>query len=122
MKAKNDDFLNIQWIGKKHFGRPANQEKDVTITLRKDGYAMTFRNGINELIGDYIVMAVRGDKVLFRGASESEGLKFSGNSSTKNKYLHMRGTDFEELNDFLGDYDLQYNEDFNYYYIKKEKN
>lgn len=113
------DFINsLNWQGRtsRRFSKC-----DVSVTLGADKKInITFRNDTWEIISStgHAQVAVCKNRILFREANESEGYKFTRSGNTPSRYIFVNSTADSE---FIGDYDLQYDDFLELYYIDKEK-
>jgi len=129
------------WLGKvqkaKRINGRSKPDADISImrwsTAKKnaDGsknyrYGFTIRNDAVKVLGDYADVAVYKNRVLFKPCAESEGYKLSASSKSTgtkcpNKYFSIAKTEYsQELEDFIGDYELQYDKFYEVYYVEKE--
>ena len=89
------------------------------------GIGITFRNNIYELFGEYIQFAVYKNRLLFRTSNPGEGLKlYSGSSKCNNRYIKFKLDDDTLVikDKFIGDYELQYDNFYELYYIEVKEN
>ena len=128
------------WLSKvqnnKRISNRSNLAADVSImrwsTARKllDGtkayrYGFTIRNDAIKVLGDYVDIAIYKNRVLIKPCTENEGYKLSMSSKHKdtkcpNKYFSIAKTEYsQELEDFIGDYELQYDKFYEVYYVEK---
>ena len=135
------EILNARfhWIGNT-YTKPAKSESDISINKVKwtgakndDGkqkaYSFIFRNKVWEKIGENVQIAIDEDKILFRSVDASvAGMRLNGkkdgkgNDCSVNKYGRLKETeDTIELSNFIGDYNLLFNDFFGIYYIQKTK-
>ena len=115
-KAQAQDRFN--WKTKSiHTGRGI--QYDVSISLVKGGAnSIVLRNGKKNLFEDKAISyAIFKNRVMFR--SDKDGYAISGNNKSPNGYVKIHKGD-EELRDFIGDYDLKYDDFYELYYIEKE--
>ncbi len=90
---------------------------DVSITVIKGGaISIVFRNGKKELFDGAISYAVFKNRVMFR--KDKRGYAISSNNKSENGYVKI-GKGDEEMWDFIGDYELKYDEFYEIYYIEK---
>lgn len=140
------DLLDARfhWIGNT-YAKPLKSDADVTINKVKwtgaknpDGkekaYSFIFRNKVWEKMGNNLMIAIDKNRVMFREATNDiVGMRLNGKSvgdkSHKNsdgsRYGRLKATEeTKELDNFIGDYDLKFNDFFGIYYIEKrgEKN
>lgn len=91
---------------------------DVSITVVKDGaISIVLRNGKKKLFDGAISYAVFKNRVMFR--KDKRGYAISGNNKSENGYVKI-GKGDDELQDFIGDYELKYDDFYELFYIEKE--
>ena len=121
--VSKEDFMNFEWLG---CGMRKNTSKqDVSITKRKSGYGIIFRNDTYKVFkNDHIEFAFVNDKTIaFRGASGGYRLIAKGSDEKhKSREITVRvSPDKEKLMDsFVGDYSMNYEKTFDLYYITKQ--
>lgn len=108
---------SIEWQGKK---KKFNKgDSDVTITVGKDGrYKFTFRNEIWKCITntDYVVFAPCKGRMFFKESDSRNGYKLCISGPTPNRYMF---TTIMGDTDFIGDYELKYDDFLELYYIER---
>lgn len=118
-----DKLLNINWIGS---GRPlANREADISISAQKVGYGFTIRNDCfyrmpDNDIGKIEIGIVDERVMVFR--FNPAGYVLNSSKSDKNRYIKITGEKAEAIpKDFIGDYDLLFDDTFKMWYIDRDK-
>lgn len=131
MNAERERVLDEQfmWIGSA--SKQSRSASDVTIskifwdTAKKTkAYSFVFRNNTAERIGEYIKIAIYKNRVLIRPASVGDSIHISikSNCNTKNSYGKIKcEPNTQELDYFIGDYELKYDPFYEIYYIEKEE-
>ena len=124
----------LQFYGKKRCSQEARKTgaMDVTISRStnsgKSTIRFTFRNGVSNIISetDYLQYALpkgkRHKSVYFMTGTHDTGLKMtaSQNAVCDNRYLSVyREDEVKRLEDLLGDYELQYDQECELYYITR---
>lgn len=126
---KEDIMSKMNWM-KKEKGRYLC-DKDITISLQLKARGKTedkgkvicfaFRNDCWELVteNEYIQVGTYKNRLFIRQADKDTGYKISKNNNTcNNRYCKMPNV--ESLKDFIGDYDLKYDDFLEMYYVEKE--
>lgn len=114
-KAQAQDRFN--WKVKTGNGGLGLKE-DVSISIVKDGaVSIVLRNGKKKLFDGAISYAIFKNRVMLR--PDKRGYAISGNNKSENGYVKIHKGD-EELRNFIGDYDLKYDDFYELYYIEKE--
>ena len=120
---KNIAFDPFNWIGKSAHGRNPKGSKDVYISLCKRGpqngdkrnISFTFRNNIDEIFEEHVMIAPHKNRIYFK--NDANGYKIS--KATKSPTLKI-GIHIDLLKDFIGEYDLLFDEYWELYYIEKK--
>lgn len=114
----------FNWLGKQRNRNNCNA--DISISLHKrangqkhDAIGLTFRNGCGEKFGSTIQVAVYKNRVMFRTAED--GICMQRNKAVQSNNIYARFSDVNgELKNFIGDYELKYDDFYELYYIEKE--
>ena len=122
-KAQDEKFNWISKTGKQF--RKAHSDISINcITYNRkpyNGLSFTFRNEVWGLFGDRVEFAIYKNRVLFRSASNGEGLAFTtGSSKCPNKYFKVKIDENTQIlkDKFIGDYELKYDSFYELYYIE----
>ena len=137
----NDDFkkkieTKFDWFSASNDKRYGNRHlsyQDITINrctpktpeAKNKGirYNLTCRNKVPEILGEWVDIAIYKNRVFFRPSTQQDGgyKMYSHNSTTKtNPFLQILETENTKgLMEFVGDYDLKYDELYELYYIEK---
>lgn len=124
-KMLNEKF---NWFGG-NMNKKKNSNCDVSISRviwdsakKRYAYGFTFRNNIHDKLGNQIQIAVYKNRVLFRPCGPDDmKISLNPNNKTKHFYCKLKEDDMTKvLLDFIGDYDLKYDEFYEIYYIEKE--
>lgn len=125
-EIKAERLKQLKWIEKQRMGNIPVSHKDVYIGIVKSnhksgkGVSIAFRNLCHKKITDTgkIVIAPMEKRIYLKGAGE-KGYKLGINDKrTSSAYASMPCWD--KCDDFVGDYDLKYDEFLGLYYIEKE--
>ena len=115
----------MEWITKCSRNRVRNRKwsvNDVSINVIKIGFSFIFRNNVSYKYGDAVVFAKVGNRIYFNGADSSEGyVLINTPNSITNRYVYLSShDDINFLNDFVGDYNLQYDVENDLYFIENK--
>lgn len=116
----------MEWVTK--FSRNRSRRKryisdrDVTINAIKIGFSFIFRNSVSDKWGGALAFARVNNRIYFKGAESNEGyVLIDTPRSLTNRYVHIVNyDDVNFLNDFLGDYVLQYDVENDLYFIENK--
>lgn len=127
LEAHRDDILKgLDWMHPKKGMTIADKDISVTFNKSKEGrvsLCVIFRHGIDELIdpekiGRISFCKYMNNCILF--SADKDGYKlFQNSKAKKNKYLKMTVYD-GAFKEYIGDYDLKYDEFLRLYYIERE--
>ena len=131
---KNEKF---NWLSAQNTptGR-ARSQSDITISevgpCSKGGrnrYNITLRNEVPDKLGTYVDLALFKNRIFFRPSSaEANGYKMYNRNHTNGSGKEVKGNPFiqvcktestKALSDFVGHYELKYDEFYELYYIEK---
>lgn len=113
----------LQWLSHVDGSSKRYSTKDVSISLLKAGercsarFNITLRNGSSEKLGQRIDIAVVKNRMFFRGGEL--GYKLYVGQRTNPMLQITLNDNTKILEQFVGDYDLQYDEFYELYYIEK---
>ncbi len=120
---------DLKWMGKRQFTQKARNHQGCDVSIRKslskDKLKIRFilRNGSANVISetDYVQFAVSDTKrIYFMTGTHDTGLKMSAQKTMicDNRYVMInKEIDARELVSFVGDYNLQYDDECRLYYI-----
>lgn len=108
----NDFFDGLDFKTKTH----SASISDCSINKIAKGFSITFRNGLPDTIGSHISIAIKENTIFFK--PDPKGWAIT-HSNRVNGYTQVRNEIFD-LTDFIGDYNIQYFEPLNIWYIQKE--
>lgn len=115
------------WFGR--LNTKGGSDVSITCHIMPDGirhYAgLTFRNESYELFAndaEYFVIAFDGNRMYFKGSDKHHGLLLAKNSQTtdKTRYAKMQNTFAKKMLPWVGDYELEYDDEEKLYYIERE--
>lgn len=111
----------FEWKGMSR-SRQRKGNYDVSINSHKDGtVGITFRNKKAELIGDRLEYAIFKNRVLFRYSENGMALhNIKNNSNNPDNCYAKFAKSIDDFRQFIGDYDLKYDDFYELYYIEKE--
>jgi len=128
----NDDFKNqvmaekLKWLST---GTRASRSKaDVSIKVyarnnnnKSDRYGLIIRNGLSELFGQYIDLAPYKTRLYIKPSShDAGGYKLVSSQKVTNPFAYVtKNSATEVIDEFLGDFDLKYDDFFDLYYIER---
>jgi len=138
----NDDFKRqidskFDWFSvtnQKKYGNRHHSNQDVTINRcsprtpdaknQQIRYNFTMRNKTSLVLGEWIDIAIYKNRVFFRPSTQKDGgykMYCHNNSKSKtNPFLQIPETETTKgLIDFVGDYDMHYDDFYELYYIEK---
>lgn len=129
IKQMQDEKFN--WVGRQSATKRFSAN-DVSLNLIKVGggkdgksyygYSLTFRNDTWINFGNSIEIAAYKNRILFRKSSDGLKLASKKGSKTNNHYCKINTCDDETmkaLKEFIGDYELKYDQFYELYYIEK---
>jgi hypothetical protein len=124
MFTKEDIINNVQWFTT---GTPNHgySNAEFSITKHNDGYGFIFRNGSERKLGDkhgrIEFGIVRPGVLAFR--TSPNGYKIMKKGDSKYVTLHNRKGEktFAVIEDYIGDYNIEYDKTFGLCYINLEK-
>ena len=120
--TKDDVLNNVKWFNSKNLHQYGKTDADLTITKHSNGYGLIFRNGSEKKLGDKFGRVefgfIRPGILAFRSSPKGYQFNKKGKGS---KYIALRNrkgeSTFDELNKYLGDYDLECDNTFGLCYI-----
>lgn len=132
---KNEVISGMNWRTKSRSGCGVSNgsKSDVSISLGKKTkeaepslLCVTFRNEVEKLIFDesceYIQFGIHKNRMFFRQSDPSTGYKmYARLKNCKNRYTKFPIEEESDKN-FVGNYELKYDEFLELYYIEKELN
>lgn len=132
---KNEKF---NWLSSQNTSTTRiRSQSDITITEvgpcshsgKSNRYNITLRNEVPDKLGTYVDLALFKNRIFFRPSSaEANGYKMynrnhtngSGNEVKGNPFIQVTKTESTKaLSDFVGHYELKYDEFYELYYIEK---
>lgn len=124
MVTREDFFKNLEFEG----GSRTRGTSDLDVSLTCVKYAhgqmrmsFTFRNGVYEKLSTTgrLRFALYKNRIIFQDSEK--GLKFykGTKSDTNTRYVQLAPNDLEAWKTFIGDYDLKFDEFYEYYYIER---
>lgn len=127
---KEEILDKMNWLQKEKQRTVGGADISISVQTKNRGNAkdggkvvcVTFRNGCHDLITDteYIQLGVYKNRVFIRQVDSADGYKLSKPGGTaRNRYVKMPGVDV--LKDFIGDYELKYDNFLDMYYVEKEQ-
>ena len=122
-KVKNE---RLNWMGKNH----KTKRKSVSDVSISEGnvtargyvrYTVTFRNSIHELFGNYVDFAAYKDRLFIAPPLETGcGYKLHTGDKNKNPFCQItKSEDTCALSEFIGDFEVEYDDFLDLYYITK---
>lgn len=117
----------LQWDRPKRGGfRRTYRGADVSITLQKSSnrkaICITFRNEVEGLIDpdniNHIATSINGRRIFF--CADNGGYALSRNKHNKSPNKYMKTSLSDDYLDFIGDYELRYDDFIKLYFIEKE--
>ena len=123
MDAKNIGFDPFDWITRKSkTGQKSSFDVSITIqsSNKRESVAFIFHNGIYEKITDCyrIDVAPKKKRIYFRSNNET-GYKLTVRDNTATMRFGSKN-DVKVLRDYIGDYNLLFDEYWEMYFIQKE--
>jgi len=126
---KSEVLGKLEWVTKSKSSYDRDTSKDISVSLsKKKGspeythVSFTFRNDIEKIfLGqvEYVQFCVYKNRIFFRPAESTVGYKlYKASSTCANKYT--RFPKFSGAIEFVGDYELKYDDFLELYYIEKE--
>ena len=122
----------FEWFSKVS---PSGQYKSVStqdVTIREckaqkthptGRFNITLRNGVDEKFGVCVDIAPYKNRIFFRASTEGQGgyKIYAHGNERKNPFIQVNVTEKSKiLKEFEGNYDLQYDEFYELYYIEKK--
>ena len=128
--SKNDFFGQLEFITARTQKKISNADVSVVVVAgTKDGekryynrLGLTFRNDVLDLLGDGDRLKIARFKNRLIFVKDPEGMKYSSSTGGKNKFVRFQLNDqtIQTYGWFEGDYDLKYDDLYEYYYIEKD--
>lgn len=125
-----NQMAGLQFVNPCTGNRPTSK-KDCSINAisighgatNNKGISFTFRNGKGKFLKGYAQIAICKNRVYFKSVEEGEGMRIVDNKTTSNFYgkICTESKTTVILHDFIGDYDLKYDEYLEFYYIEKDE-
>lgn len=124
-KAQDEKF---NWITKsgKNYHRAQSDISINCITYNGkpfNGISFSFRNEVWQFFGERVEFAIYKNRILFRSASNGEGMSFTtGSQKCTNKYFKVKIDENTQIlkDKFIGDYELKYDSFYELYYIEAD--
>ena len=84
-------------------------------------FSFTFRNKADVALGAYIDVAVFKNRIYFRTTDDKSGYKMTRGGSVNGYIRIIESESTKALREFIGDYDLTWDDIHEFYYIEKKK-
>lgn len=129
MQTKEEFLVSkFNWIGRQDYSKRISSS-DISISRvwwdkpkKIKGYSFVFRNETSSKLGDHFEFAIDENVIIFRPAKDGIAMTQRESSSASNRYAKVKETeDTVKLLEFIGDYDLKYNQLFGLFYIERSK-
>ena len=131
MTKKDVQDEKFSWLGREQLSKQLS-EKDVVINRVKGAkknepyrYSIIFKNKAYKWLEDAerIQFAIYKNRIMWRKSEEGFSLqKKTRSRNTESRYLSVPySSESKDLNGFIGDYELEYDDFYELYYIEKPK-
>ena len=121
MKSRDEFMAQIEFEGRQRNGR--NSQKDVTLSVVRNGSRVNiyFRNDTMKMFdGEQVVFGIYKNRIIFE--KRYDGYKITEIEHKRSTYgsISASVSDINRYKKWIGDYDLKWDEFYEFYYIERE--
>lgn len=123
------EIAGLEWVNPRKESAKRSSNMDLSIRTIQAGHkgnyctgiSFTLRNGTYKYLGEYVELAICKNRVYFKSV-DHEALHFMNNKASDNYYarITVESKTTKILEQFVGDYDLEYDKYLEFYYVEKK--